>query len=55
MRAMAPVIATVDHQPRWQNVYRTFDVYLSTFAAGHRITFADVMPAQSFDRSFDSQ
>lgn len=48
------MIEQVNHHPRWENVYRTLRVALSTWDIGHRISYADAMLAQAFDRTFDA-
>jgi pterin-4a-carbinolamine dehydratase len=52
MGSMTSLIDNVNHHPRWENLYRTLRVSLSTWDIGHRISYADVMLAQAFDRSF---
>jgi pterin-4a-carbinolamine dehydratase len=52
MSTMAPLIEQVNHHPRWENLYRTLRVFLSTWDSGHRVSYADVMLAQAFDRKF---
>jgi pterin-4a-carbinolamine dehydratase len=41
-----------NHHPRWENVYRTLRVYLTTWDIGHRISQLDVQLAQYFDRAY---
>jgi len=41
-----------DHHPRWENIYKTLRVYLTTWEIGHRISQRDVQLAQYFDRAY---
>ncbi len=41
-----------DHHPRWENIYNTLRVYLSTWEIGHRISQRDIQLAQYFDRAY---
>lgn len=44
----------VNHHPRWENIYRTLRVYLTTWDIGHGISHLDVQLAQFFDRAYES-
>jgi pterin-4a-carbinolamine dehydratase len=41
-----------NHHPRWENVYRTLWINLSTWDIGHRISQFDLMLASRIDREF---
>lgn len=43
-----------NHHPRWENIYRTLRVYLTTWDIGHQISQLDVQLAQFFDRVYRS-
>src|SRR5262245_7799939 len=49
MSAAAAHIDRVDHHPRWENVWRTVSVWLSTWDIGHRISPLDVELARFLD------
>jgi pterin-4a-carbinolamine dehydratase len=56
MSALVPVIEQINHHPRWENVWHTLRVALSTWdRVPHRITYADVMLAQAFDQTFQGR
>jgi pterin-4a-carbinolamine dehydratase len=41
-----------NHHPRWENIYTTLRVYLTTWDIGHRISHLDLQLAQYFDRMY---
>lgn len=41
-----------NHHPRWENIYNTLRVYLTTWDIGHRISPLDIQLAQYFDRTY---
>jgi pterin-4a-carbinolamine dehydratase len=41
-----------NHHPRWENIYTTLRVYLTTGDIGHRISHLDLQLAQYFDRIY---
>jgi pterin-4a-carbinolamine dehydratase len=41
-----------NHHPRWENIYKTLRVYLTTWDIGHRISHLDIQLAQFFDRAY---
>ena len=49
MREVSAGCDVADHHPRWENLYRTLRVYLTTWGIGHRITDRDVQLARYFD------
>jgi pterin-4a-carbinolamine dehydratase len=42
----------MNHHPRWENVYRTLRVHLSTWDIGHRVSHLDLILAAHIDRTF---
>ncbi len=52
MREVSAGCDIADHHPRWENIYRTLRVYISTWGAGHRVTDRDVQLARYFDEVF---
>lgn len=54
MQAAAPFIDQFDHHPRWENVYRTVTVWLTTWDQGHTISSRDIVLAEHLDTVFDA-
>ena len=52
MREVSVGCDIADHHPRWENIYRTLRIYLSTWGIGHRITDRDVQLARYFDEVY---
>lgn len=52
MREVSAGCDIADHHPRWENIYRTLRVYLTTWGIGHRVTDRDVQLARYFDEVF---
>ena len=53
MAQVAPGCDIAMHHPRWENIWKTLTVALSTWDHGlHRVTDRDVMLAKYFDRAF---
>jgi pterin-4a-carbinolamine dehydratase len=52
MVEVAPGCDIATHHPRWENIWRTTRVYLTTFDIGHRISDRDVQLAKYFDRAY---
>lgn len=40
------------HHPRWENIWKTVRVYLTTWDIGHRISDRDIQLARYFDRAY---
>jgi len=40
------------HHPRWENIWKTLRVYLTTWDIGHRISDRDIQLARYFDRAY---
>ena len=49
MQAAVPFIGTLNHHPRWENVYRTLTIALSTHDVGDRVSALDFELATHFD------
>lgn len=41
-----------NHHPRWENIFKTLRVYLTTWDIGHRISPYDLQLARYFDRAY---
>lgn len=54
MTEVADFADKANHHPRWENIYETLDVYLTTWDIGHRISHLDVQLAQFFNRAYQS-
>lgn len=52
MMACVPVIVAKKHHPRWQNVFRTVTVWLSTWDIGNKVTHIDIELAKSMDETY---
>lgn len=53
MSAVAPGCDIADHHPRWENIWRTLTVFLSTWDGElHNVTDRDVKLARYFDRAY---
>ena len=52
MRGVADFADKANHHPRWENIFKTLRVYLTTWDIGHRISHLDIQLAQFFDRSY---
>ena len=46
MNAASQHISRVDHHPRWENIWRTVTVWLSTWDIGHRVSKLDLELAE---------
>lgn len=55
MAATAPYIASRQHHPRWENVWRTLTVWLTTWDIGHRPSALDIDLASYLDQRFAEQ
>jgi pterin-4a-carbinolamine dehydratase len=54
MQAAVPHINQVNHHPRWENVFKTVTVWLSTWDTGHVISKLDFDLTRYLDDLFDS-
>jgi pterin-4a-carbinolamine dehydratase len=52
MHETAPVCDQALHHPRWENVWKTVSVYLTTWDIGHRISDRDIQLAKFLDHAF---
>lgn len=52
MREVGDFADKANHHPRWENIFRTLRVYLTTWDIDHRISHLDVQLAQFFDRAY---
>ncbi|WP_322754649.1 4a-hydroxytetrahydrobiopterin dehydratase [Frankia sp. Cas3] len=52
MSLVVPGCITIWHHPRWENVWRTLNVYLTTWDIGQRISDRDIVLALYLDRAF---
>jgi pterin-4a-carbinolamine dehydratase len=41
-----------NHHPRWENIFKTLRIYLTTWDIGHRISHSDLQLARYFDRAY---
>jgi len=53
MTEVADFSDKANHHPRWENIFRTLRVYLTTWDIGHRISQLDIQLAQYFDRTYE--
>ena len=53
MYQLAPGCDIAIHHPRWENIWRTVRVYLTTWDIGHEISDRDVQLAKYFERAFN--
>jgi pterin-4a-carbinolamine dehydratase len=51
MQRARPFIDEMNHHPRWENLYHTLRVFLTTWDIGHRISYLDVILAGHLDRT----
>ena len=54
MHQVAPGCDIQLHHPRWENLWCTLRVYLSTWDIGHRISDRDIQLAKYLDKAFSS-
>jgi pterin-4a-carbinolamine dehydratase len=52
MHEAATSIDSFGHHPRWENVFRTVTVRLSTFDIGHRVSERDQVCARMIERLY---
>jgi pterin-4a-carbinolamine dehydratase len=52
MNQVAPGCDIAMHHPRWENIWKTLKVYLSTWDVGHKISDRDIQLARYFDRAY---
>ena len=52
MMQVAPGCDIAIHHPRWENIWKTLRVYLTTWDIGHQVSDRDVQLARYFDRAY---
>jgi pterin-4a-carbinolamine dehydratase len=52
MAEVADFAEEANHHPRWENIFRTLIVHLTTWDINHRVSVLDVMLASYFDRKY---
>ena len=52
MALVAPGCDIAMHHPRWENIWKSLRVYLSTWDIGHKVSDRDVQLARYFDRAY---
>jgi pterin-4a-carbinolamine dehydratase len=52
MAQVAPGCDIAMHHPRWENIWKTIRVYLTTWDIKHRISDRDIQLARYFDRAY---
>lgn len=52
MQQVAPGCDIAIHHPRWENIWKTVRVFLTTWDIGHRISDRDIQLAKYFDRAY---
>jgi pterin-4a-carbinolamine dehydratase len=52
MSMVAPGCDIANHHPRWENIWKTLNVYISTWNIDHVISDRDVQLAKYFDNSY---
>ncbi|MGV0028943.1 4a-hydroxytetrahydrobiopterin dehydratase [Phormidesmis priestleyi] len=54
MHQVAPGCEIALHHPRWENIWRTVNVYLTTWDVDHQISDRDIQLAKYFDQAFSN-
>lgn len=54
MHMVAPGCDIANHHPRWENIWRTLRVYLTTWNIGHNVSDRDIQLAKYFDSAYRS-
>ena len=52
MGQVAPGCDIAMHHPRWENIWKTIRIYLTTWDIGHRVSDRDVQLARYFDQAY---
>jgi len=52
MTQVAPGCDIANHHPRWENIWKTLRVYLTTWDIDHHISDRDIQLARYFDRAY---
>jgi pterin-4a-carbinolamine dehydratase len=54
MHQVAPRCERAMHHPRWENIWRTLNVYFTTWDIGHQLSDRDLQSAKAFDQVFST-
>lgn len=54
MHMVAPSCDIADHHPRWENIWTTLRVYLTTWNIKHNVSDRDIKLARHFDQSYEN-
>lgn len=52
MYKVRPFISKADHHPRWENIWRSVIIHLSSWDIGHKVSKVDIEMAQYFEREY---
>ena len=52
MREVSESVVKVKHHPRWENIWRTVTIWLSTWDIGHKPSQLDVDLAREIERIY---
>lgn len=52
MNQVAPGCEVAMHHPRWENLWKTLRVFLTTWDIGHKVSDRDIQLARYFERAF---
>jgi pterin-4a-carbinolamine dehydratase len=55
MQSAAPFINRTNHHPRWENAFKTLNVWLSTWDSGHVVSAKDFDLAQHLNQLWDER
>lgn len=53
MSIVADFVDKANHHPRWENIYKTVSIHLTTWDIQHRISNLDLMVAYYIDKSYE--
>lgn len=53
MSQLAPGCDIANHHPRWENIWKTLRVFLTTWDIEHKISDRDIQLARYFDRAYE--
>ncbi len=54
MYNLRPFISKTDHHPRWENIWRSVIIHLSSWDIGHKVSKVDIEMARHFDKEFEA-
>ncbi len=55
IRKAQPYFNFIPHHPRLENIWRIVRVYLTTWDAGHKITFKDIIVARNLEKLYNKK